>query len=404
MEIMAKTHLTKRAIDAATYEGKDNSRDVRWDDEIAGFGLRVYPSGKKAFVLKYRDGQGTQCMLTIGDYGVFTLDGARAFAREKLVEVAKGTSPVEVRKELLRGDTVADLAMAFLAHVKAPTPTKPNGQASAYDTERRVMKVLIPAWGTRKLVTITNDDMAAMKATYDVRKKFTEGNRVRALVSAMWNYGYIHKYVPPSAPNPVVGVAMTQEVSRDRYVTPEELPRLMQAIENCPNIYIRAIIWLYLLTANRKSELMTAKWEHFDELDATLMVFDTKNGTNQLVQLSTHAMAVIKQVPRMVGNPYMFPGAKEGKHLVNLYKSWANVLREAKVSGVRIHDLRRTVGSYMAQAGVSIQLIGKVLNHKTMKTTAVYARHAQQDVRDALEQHGDRVSAIRRGGRTARGS
>src|SRR5580704_10051221 len=99
-------HLTKRLIDAARYRGAGNSRDVRWDDDPRGVGLRIYPSGRKAFIVSYRNVHGVQRRPTLGDYGVLTLDEARRRAKRLLVAVDDKTDPLaERRKQRLEAKT-----------------------------------------------------------------------------------------------------------------------------------------------------------------------------------------------------------------------------------------------------------------------------------------------------------
>ena len=90
-------------------------------------------------------------------------------------------------------------------------------------------------------------------------------------------------------------------------------------------------------------------------------------------------------------NPYVFPGIKEGQHLVNINKAWKRVRTNAGIEDVRLHDLRRTVGSWLAQAGNDLHLIGKVLNHSNTSTTAIYARFAQDQMRTALDDHANKL-------------
>src|SRR3569832_1705186 len=105
--------LTKRANDAMQYEGDGTSSAERWDDELRGFGGRVYPSGQKAVVLSYR-AQGRKRLMTIGAYGVQTLDQARGEARRHLVDVERANvDPLETRKRLAAGETMADLCEAY---------------------------------------------------------------------------------------------------------------------------------------------------------------------------------------------------------------------------------------------------------------------------------------------------
>ena len=106
------------------------------------------------------------------------------------------------------------------------------------------------------------------------------------------------------------------------------------------------------------------------------------------------AIALLREIPRVKENPHILVGAKAGSHLVNINKAWRRIRKAAGVDDVRLHDLRRTVGSWLAQAGNSLHLIGRVLNHSTQATTAVYARFGQDHVREALEAHSKKIMGV----------
>ena len=105
--------LTKRSIDSFAYQGHDGKRDVRWDATLPGFGARIYPNNKKAFVLSYRV-NGRKRFMTLGNYGVLTLVQAKDLARRHLVGVIDGNDPLENRKKAAKGETVKDLCTAYL--------------------------------------------------------------------------------------------------------------------------------------------------------------------------------------------------------------------------------------------------------------------------------------------------
>jgi len=218
-----------------------------------------------------------------------------------------------------------------------------------------------------------------------------EANRVLALLSKMFELARRWGFVPEDQANPARDIDRFKEAKRDRWVTPEELPRLAQAINEEPNDSARSALWLYLLTGARKSELLNARWEDVDVSRAELRLTDTKAGRTHYIPLSAPALALLGQIPRLDGNPYILPGKREGAALVNIAKPWSRVRKAAGVEDVRLHDLRRTVGSWLAQAGNSLHLIGRVLNHSNQSTTAVYARFGEDHVRAALEQHGARI-------------
>jgi len=143
----------------------------------------------------------------------------------------------------------------------------------------------------------------------------------------------------------------------------------------------------------RKEELLTAKWGDVDLNRKELRLTDTKNGKTHYLPLSDAAMELLNQIPRIDGNPYIIVGKNPGCHLVNIDKPWQRVRKAAGVEDVHIHDLRRTVGSWLAQAGNSLHLIGRVLNHSNSSTTAIYARFAQDHIRSALDRHGEQILA-----------
>jgi integrase len=210
----------------------------------------------------------------------------------------------------------------------------------------------------------------------------------------MFELGRHWGFVPENATNPARGIDKFKEHKRDRWVTPEELPRLAAAITQDPNLYVRAAVWLYLLTGVRKTELLKARWEDVNFVRCELRLLETKAGRTHYIPLSPPALALLRALPRQEGNPYLLPGAKSGHHLVNIAKSWRRVRKVAGVEDVRLHDLRRTVGSWLAQAGNSLPLIGRVLNHTDPKTTAVYARLGDDPARKALADHAQRIAAI----------
>jgi integrase len=443
--------LTKRSIDATAYSGENNARHVMWDDEIPGFGVRLYPSGKKSFILSYRTGGGTKRLLTIGTYGVLTLDQARQAARSELAKVeTQGADPLADREKERRGETVADLCATYMER-------HGNAKKSADADQRRIDQHVLPLWRTRKAKAITRPDVAALHTRIGKTHPY-EANRTLALLSKMFELARRWGFVPEGHPNPARDIDRFKEHKRDRWVSPAELPRLAEAIDQEPSQTARHALWLYLLTGARKTELLTARWDHVDWDREELKLPDTKAGRVHYIPLSGPALTLLRAIPRTPGNPFILPGrgprkataeekAQAPAHLVNIEKPWNRVKTTATLAAwredpgaaalidrlteertrnrskhaatdytptptldeiraaaavegvelppaiddVRLHDLRRTVGSWLAQAGNSLHLIGRVLNHSNQSTTAVYARFGEDSVRAALEQHGARI-------------
>ena len=118
---------------------------------------------------------------------------------------------------------------------------------------------------------------------------------------------------------------------------------------------------------------------------------ETKAGRPHVIPLPRPALAEIMQLPRLEGNPFVFCGRWGRSHLINVSKPWRRIRKEAKLDDVRIHDLRRTLGSWLVAAGASLPLIGKALNHSQPSTTAIYARLQVDPVRAALEANAERM-------------
>ncbi len=378
--------LTKAQIDRFHYEGDGKSRKVRWDSVVSGLGLRIYPSGRKAFVLSYRDPQRRKRLYTLGEFGPLTLDKAREAAVRRKAQVIDGKDPLAQRKAAAGAKTVAELCQVYLERYAVH-------KRSLQEDRRRIEQHILPLWGTRKVEALKRSEIADAHHKVGQDRPY-EANRRLALIRRMLNLARHWGFVDEGWPNPASGIPMHPEQSRDRWVTPEELPRLAQAIDEEPNVYVRSALWLYLLTGMRKSELLQAQWDDIDWERNELRLGETKAGRVHYVPLSPPAVAILQTVPRQELNPYILAGARAGKPLVNISKPWNRVRERAGVPDVRLHDLRRTVGSWLAQAGNDLHLIGKVLNHSNIATTQVYARFSQDVVHKALDDHGARIMEV----------
>jgi len=381
-----KSKLTAKKINAMTYEQSGNKKDIRWDTETRGFGVRIYPSGNKAFVLSYRVNNRKRLM-TIGNFGDFTVTQARDKARKAIYEVSENTDPMATRDKFRNACDFAGLSDQYLERY-----AKQHKKTWRQD-EARLKKHLLPKFGTLPSLSITHSDIAKFHSHIGKTRPY-EANRLIELVSVIFKKGIQWGLLPDDFKNPARNIEAFRETKRERWVTPEELPRLAESIDKEENPYIRAAIWLYLLTGLRKTELLAARWDYIDWERKELNLPDTKSGHPLHLPLSTEAIELLRSIPRLEGNAYILPGKIAGQHLVNINKPWGRIRKRANVDDVRLHDLRRTVGSWLAQSGNSLHLIGKVLNHSNSATTEIYARFAQDHVREALEAHGKKIMGI----------
>ena len=320
--------LTKRAIDAMKYEGVGNSRDIRWDDAVTGFGIRIFPSGNKSYVISYRV-DGRKRLMTLKGESVLTLHQARQIAKKHLGNTDT-TDPLEDRQKKAQGDTVKELCNLYMnRHAK-------QRKKSWSDDLRRIERHIIPAWGSRKAGSIKRYDAAALHSKVGQDAHY-EANRVLALLSKMFSLARQWGVVDDSHVNPARDIEKFKEKKRDRWITHEELPLLAQAIDEEGregNLYARHALWLYLLTGLRKNEILCARWDDIKWDRNELKIAETKAGRTHYASLSTATIELLNSIPRLANNAYIIPGKLDGAHLVNIDKPWQRSQKESNRSMV----------------------------------------------------------------------
>lgn len=381
----ANLRLTKKALDALQWQDGGASQQFFWDSGLPGFGAYVLSSGRKTFVVQFR-ARGKSRRITIGPYGVLTVEQARDKAREILATVAlegdwAPPKPVEAER------TVADVAADFLEHARAVL--KPTTSTSY---RRTLVKHVLPRFGKRPLASITTGDLMKMHLAMQDRPYMA--NRAVEVVHSMWLYAASMGIVTKAA-NPCPDVKRYRESQRERFLTPEELKRLGAVLRTVTTDYrIDAgtvdIIRLLLLTGCRLGEVMKAKWEWLDLDRGFLNLPDpgAKTGKRSVI-LSPVALAIFDAQPRIAGNPHVFPGQKNGAPKSNIWDAWKQIRTAAGIEDVRIHDLRHSHASVGVSSGLSLPIVGKLLGHKKASSTARYAHLADDPVRAATTAVGD---------------
>lgn len=372
--------LTKKLIDAAKHPAR--GQVFLRDDALRGFALRITP-GSKAFVLE-RSIHGRVRRLTIGRYPDLTLDQARQIAQAKVGEIAKGSDPAEDRRTRRKSATWQDLETLYLERHAIHKKSASNDVG--------VLKNHLAEWRPRRLSTITRADVCTRHAEMGAAGHTTGANAMVRLVRAMCNLA--KDWGLHDGDNPASRTKMFKEISRDRFVTPDELPRLWNALQAEPNPFVRGAFVVGLLTGARRSEVLQMQWTDLDLQQCLWKIPVTKAGRPHYVPLPVPVVEELLRLPRLEGNPYVFCGRWGKSHLINVAKPWARIRKEAGLEDVRIHDLRRTLGSWMVAAGASLPLIGKALNHSNVSTTAIYARMELGPVRAALEQNATKMLTV----------
>jgi integrase len=381
-------HLTKRLIDAARYHGADNSRDVRWDDEPKGLGLRIYPSGRKAFIVSYRNANGVKRLPTLGDYGTWTLDRARKAARKLLVGVDDNIDPLaERRKQRIEAKTGTVTALVK-AYVEARTQDAHRPMKRPEAVLWYAEKFIYPRFGTRPWRDVRRSEVRDWHAS--IAKPYN-GNRALQAMRAAY---YWRLWQEDDAPgnrrresdtrNPCAGIELRPETRRQVRLELTELPKLERAIDaETDDPYLRAYFRFVLATGCRRGEALAIKWSDIEDNVVTFR--DTKGGGDHTVPLSAYAVQLLKGLPRLVNNPHVFVSRQHGKPLTEPSKTWQKIREAAGLNHLRIHDLRRTFGSWLGDAGFTSKQIGTALGHKSDITSRVYMALGDQSKRAAVD-------------------
>ncbi|MBS0236033.1 MAG: site-specific integrase [Proteobacteria bacterium] len=191
--------------------------------------------------------------------------------------------------------------------------------------------------------------------------------------------------------NPSNGIKKFKEKSRDRFLQQNELPRFFDALAEEPNEVVRDYILLSMFTGARKSNMLAMRWCDIDLDMAIWRIPDTKNGDPVVIPLVGIALEILKKrklsndATGFIEHPYVFPGQKPNKPIADPKRTWKRVLKISGISNLRLHDLRRTLGSWQAMTGATTAVIGKSLGHKSKHATAVYERLQLDPVRAAFE-------------------
>lgn len=381
---MAK--LTKRLIDSIVAKDGDI---VVWDDALAGFGVRVKPSGVKSFCIQYRNAQGRSRRLTIGRYGRLTVDQARTLAKEHLGRVDKGKDPIEIKRQERQAVTMKELAARYLEEHARPK----KRPASVARDQRLIERFILPAMGARKIKEVTRADVAALHHKIGQETPI-QANRTLAVLSKMMTLAI--RWGLKEGDNPCRYVERFKERKRERYLSADELARLGKALNDAEasgaNPGPLNAIRLLVLTGARLGEVLGLRWEWVDFDRSCIRLPESKTGA-KVIPLGGPALELLRGLPRQAGNPHVFPGQKLGRHLSDINATWRKTRDAAKLKGVRLHDLRHSFASVGAGSGVSLPVIGALLGHSEPATTARYAHLADDPLREAADKIAGQVAA-----------
>lgn len=393
------------------------------DQQLKGLFLAVQSTGSKSFYI-YKKIHGKPERVLIGSYPNLTIENARKLAMIKLGKIAEGHNPQE---ELRKARSELTLGQLFDQYMNRYS--KVHKKSWKYD-EREIPKFL-SHWFKRKLKDIKKTEIRLLHETVYTENGLYQANRVLERIRALYNKAIEWGW---EGTNPTNGIKKYKEKSRDRFIQPHEMPHILRAINDEKNDTIKDLIWLLLLTGARKTNTLMMRWEQLSWERREWRIPDSKNGEPVVLPLSEKACELLMRRKQHVKSLWVFPQERDfDKHIVNIKRGWRRILENASVlywktdenlfedinrienelyhfkldgsfykkflkrikleniqlpvafTDIRIHDIRRTFGSYQAITGASLQVIGKSLGHKSIQSTQIYARLNLDPVRAAVE-------------------
>jgi integrase len=422
---MAKINFTKAALDALPVPPA-GSRAEHWDTKQPGLQVRVTPAGKKTFYIKRRVKNGGVEREALGPYPEMTIEQARKAAADRVSKQMEGESLVAARRARRAELTFAQLFGEYLdRHAKLKKRTW-------REDEQKYRDYLEKPLGDKRISQITKRDIAAIHSRITRDGHPTAANRVKDTLSSVFGraieWGLLET-------NPAKGIRDNTESSRDRFLSADELPRLSASLADEPNEAFRDYFILALMTGARRANVGAMRWADVDLPHGVWRIPMTKNGQPQNVPLVPEAVALLRrrQHAKAKDAIFVFPASRADSklgHMSGERKAWLRTLDRdelsqlagrigsaggdfsrrdgesltealararaccermkiategARLEDVRIHDLRRTMGSWQARTGASMVIIGKSLGHRSQQATAVYARLDLDPVRSAME-------------------
>lgn len=346
-----------------------------YDTKIRGLELMVTAQGTKSFKV-YRKLNDKPVRVTLGKYPEMTIEQARHAAQKVITEMLKGKNPNEEKKKLRAETTFGEMFTLFMNNY-----SKLHKKTWKYD-ERDVPRFL-GHWFQRKLSRITKQEVQTLHEKIRTENGLYQANRLLARIHIIFNKAIEWGW---EGVNPAQGVKKFKEKSRDRFLHPDELPRFFESLDREQNDTIRDYIYVSLFTGVRKSNVLAMRWEeiHFERRE--WLIPETKNGEPLRVHLVDSVLDLLKARREKYGQQeWVFEGPGVTGHLMEPKAGWKRILDRANIKDLRLHDLRRTLGSWQAATGANSFMIGRTLGHKNTQSTAVYARLNLDPVRDSVE-------------------
>lgn len=380
-----KFAFTKKAIEALpAHDPESPSREMEYADiECVGLHLRVSKNGRRFFQHRYRY-LGRKMCLSLGEFPAISVQDARLRVGEHKSLLAKDIDPAAERGKIRADLTFEEYAEKhYLPHAKAHKQTWD-------DDFNQINRRLNPIIGKLRMKAITPRDIAMVHAKEKERTSACTANHLLTTLKRMFNlavkWGLLEK-------NPATDQEKFNEGPlRERYLSKEELPRFLKALDESDDRLSVAALRLLLFTGCRREEILSMKWENVRLDEERIYLPKTKNGRSRTVHLNARAKEVIldlqtrkDQDDRTRDSEYVFAsrkGTRKG-YIYDLRKPFERALQLANISDFHVHDLRHSFASMAVSSGADLYAVQRLLGHQDIAMTQRYAHLAADDLKRA---------------------
>ena len=355
-----------RLIELAPATGR--SRYYVFDTVVRGFNLMITKTGHKSFYLNRCINRQTE-HIYIGPFPDLPVEQARKLAEILAADIAQGKNPQETRRKRRKESTMGELMQTYLDRY-----AKKKKRTWKFD-EQQFKRHLQP-WAGRRISSVTHRQVEVLHNEVRDTSGLYSANRILSLLKILFNKAITWNLF--DGRNPADDIEMFQETARDRYITAEEMPGFLKHLQAEPDQDFQDYVMLSLFTGLRQGNILGMKWSQVSFIAKTYSIPRTKNGKPYVADLIEDALGILKrrQEARQTEDDWVFPHPhKPGQRRPRFAYEWSNFTKKAGLVDLRMHDLRHTHASWLANSGADVAVIQKALGHRQIAQTMRYAHH-----------------------------
>lgn len=379
-----KANIEKFLIPIVDANGKAKNL-VFHDSKQKGLCIIISYGGSKTFYLSVKI-SGRPERIKLGKFPDITVEQARKLAIHNRSLINQGKNPNEEKKKLKQDITLKELFDIFLEK-----HCNQNNKAKTIKEYKRTAEIYFDNLKNKKISQITKTDIEKLhQKIHDNNGKYI-ANRTISLLKVMFNKAIEWGC---GIENPAQYIKKYKEIKRDRFLQPNEIKAFFESLDQEPNIILKNYFYILLFTGARKTNILEMQWQDISFERQEWLIPETKNGEKQTIPLTNEAQILLNELKTNSNYVFYSKTSKSG-HLEEPKMAWQRLLKRANIKDLRIHDIRRTLGSYQAITGSSLLIIGKTLGHKTSQATEIYARLNNDPVREATQKAIDKIMEYR---------